>query len=252
MSDYTMLIEQFQQSVLNSDAKAGDALASAKPKFSGKQQLQAYIDAYHIRLQKVLAKDYPALTDYWGEKVLNQHTLNYIRTTQSRSWNLNHYTPAFASYVETQQQDAFATALAKLEATLNAAYQAEDSEPLTMEWLQNQAEDYLMTCVLHPRTALHLIPLPYDTHSYLSAFRAGDPTAPEKAECCLAVNRHNNTVRRIPLEKNEYQLLHALSQGKTLPEALEADMSEEAEKVMAANLQTWLGKWLENGFFRLP
>ena len=254
MSSYAELIDQFQKSVLQAENESGDALASAKPKFSGTQQLQAYIDAYHIRLQKVLAKDYPALIHYLGEKTFNQLALSYIRMNPSHSWNLNHYTPPFAAHICAQQQDAFASALAELESTLNKAYHAQDSEALTMKWLQGQTEDYVMTHVLSHRTALHLLSLTHDAHSYLSAFRehADTATKPKEETCYLAINRHKNTVRRVPLDASEYHLLKAFQDGKTLPEALETPEVQQEQEHIATHLQTWLAKWMENGFFRLP
>ncbi|MGB1540180.1 MAG: putative DNA-binding domain-containing protein [Rickettsiales bacterium] len=253
MDDYARLIRQFQDAVVENTPKAGDVLARPRPDFDGKAQMQAYIDAYRLRLIKVVTKDYPALAAYLGEKPMRKLVWQFVEATPSRHYNLNSYALPFADYIAQQQNDAFANALAQLEAAILTVYHADDSPALSLQWLQTQPEDYLMRHPLLLRTASALLQQAYDANAYLTTWRADkNPETPTDSPSYLLVHRHRNVVYRTPLSAEAFAILDALAKGHPLESALETLPENAASTLDGTTLQNWLATWINAGVFRQP
>lgn len=252
---YNKLLSHFQDAVLNGQPDVGAELATPREGFDGPAQMAAYIQAYRLRLQGVVTKDYPALGRYLGAAHMQDLVMGYVAQTQSHGYNLNPYAIGFADYVRQKCDDAFARALAALESAILTVYLAPDSPALTQAWLQQQAPDHLLSTPLQPRTAFALLALEWNAEAYLKAHRQGVSATPEQKPIWLAICRHENQTQRHPLEAEEYILLKQLTDGVPLADAMEAlhfAEDEAAQAAVTAKLQQWLQRWLANGFFQQP
>ena len=77
------------------------------------------------------------------------------------------------------------------------------------------------------------------------------PSSLKRGDFFLAVHRYENAVYYKRLEREEYQLLLAVTEGSTLGEALERafDSSPLPEQERPARVQAWFANWAELGWF---
>jgi hypothetical protein len=77
------------------------------------------------------------------------------------------------------------------------------------------------------------------------------PLSLGRGEIFLCVHRYENAVYYKRLEREEYQLLFALSEGSTLGEALDRAFvsSTLPEEDRPARVQSWFANWAELGWF---
>ena len=249
---FSTLISEFQNAVLNGLAEDGGHLAISREGFNGQQQMHAYIYDYRVRLVSVVEGDYPATLAYLGEKG-RKLVQDYVEATPSKSHNINHYPWEFANFLH-GKVDGFAEDLAKLEAAVSLVYHAEDSQTLTLEWLAQQPEEYLMSTPLPMRTAFKLLGLTHDAETYFSEFRYGNESPKVSAGATyIALCRHENRVERHRLSCLEFSVLNQIVAGETLTGSIESLMLNPAgEKELEDKLQDWLGDWINDGFFRQP
>lgn len=247
--DFAELISRFQKAVLASSAQEGNSLAVSRAQFSGEQQMQAYINAYNIRLGEVLEKDFPALLHYLGHQNFSALVQSYIEEHPSRHYNLNHFGLGFANHLVKHSAAPFAIALAQLEETINRVYlMVEDAPALTLEWLQQQSPDYLLTTPLLFRPAFELLALSHDSESYLTQCKTGQDPLESNEPVRLAICRYPRLVKRHVLCPTQFTLLTALKDGHNLLQAL--DEAQNAYIIAPEQLQTWLAHWITAGFFQ--
>lgn len=254
MTSYPALLGELQDAILSGDTRHAALAYRDKRDFPATQQLSVYADGYRIRLCKTVEADFPALLFYLGEARLRPLIGQFVETTPSRYWNLDRYPLSFADFIAAHASDPFATELARLENAIAEVYLGPESEPLSAHSLAAQAED-LAALRLLPRRASALLANDFPVNDYLSRFRAGEAPQPPAAQpCYLAVYRHNNEVKRLEMEREEFLLLQSLAGGKALGEALEEDslFDPAALETIVPKLSLWFQRWVENGVLRQP
>jgi hypothetical protein len=235
-AEYTAQLQAFIRAVIDDDS--ANMLAQIKParqnEIFPKERLAVYRNAYLIRLENALAVDYPATGEYLGLSVLHDLITKFVLQTPSLHWDLNLYSIAFADFLQAENISPKACALAQIESAITQMFWGRrlytqgqiDVQNLSIELLASQA------FMLNP--ACKLLCLDYAANVYLTAQRAGD--APEdiaKQREYLAIIRHENEVKRLPLSKEAHHLLNAISKADHFEAALlqtaeHADMDQDA------------------------
>ena len=107
-----------------------------------------------------------------------------------------------------------------------------------------------MESVLKPRKALKLLAPDYPINAYYRAVKEEQsPKKPRKKKSYLIIFRHEDSVWRMDLEKNEYYALERLFSGKPIGVVLESLPAElgVAEEELSTELMQWFGRWIRNG-----
>ncbi len=249
---YPSLLSAMQEAILSGDLAVAECDYPDKAGFPAAQQLRIYVDAYRLRLVKVLGNVYPTSKHYLSEPPFNALALAYVESTPSTYFNIDRYPLGFASFVIAHAEDGFAGSLAQLESAIHDVYQRPDSEVLDAGWVAAQGVEAFADLRFQPRRALMLLALDYPAQAYLEQFRAGEtPTTPAQEPQWLAVVRHRNLVRRHVLGRMEFALLSSLIEGATVGEAFESMGQDSDAEAMAGDVQGWFARWLAEGFFRV-
>ncbi|MFZ4125343.1 MAG: putative DNA-binding domain-containing protein [Rickettsiales bacterium] len=244
---YAAQVKALHTAIMQQDA--AEILPHIKPAradiFSPMARYEVYGFAYAKQLIDATRPDYVTLEHYLGTEEMTKLLQAFVQETPSREWDLNAYTPHFATYLDTIDYDAPARALARLEATIQEVFWMPDSDALDAAMLASLAPEILENTRLTPRKALRLLALDAAANHYLQAYREEHPLTeiPTEKEY-LCVVRHLNEVRRLVLEPLEYALLQDLVGGKRFAEAFAQVPEEQAE-----NISTYLSRWIQYGVF---
>ena len=249
MADYETSLTSLQTAILNKTPETViDLLGRKTPSLA--RRLDAYIDGYRIRLQKTVASDYPATKHYLGGDIFDALVSDYVEQAHSTSYTIDRYPWGFADYLGVHANNPAASAIALLESTISEVFWLPDSKPFVPA--ADFSMEQLMDLTLRHRTASKLLHLDYGTEAYLAAFRDEQAADIVKQDTFLFIVRHENHVRRHRLSRAQALLFQTLS-GKPFAEALEQVMTnhpEHAEDIQT-ELGNWLGKWIQEGFFRV-
>ncbi len=223
-------------------------IKSVRPgSFSPKERLEVYTSAYVQRLTEAIRMDYPALLHYMGINRFSKAVDVFVRTTPSVYWDLNLYSPGFSDFITATEEDRAAHALAQLESSIVEVFWAEDTSPVSPHTLASLTEDTFGRQCFRFRKASKLLCLNFGAHDYLSLFRQGHPSEfLLKKKEYLFILRHDNEVKRLVLDKMEYDVLQSLGQGQNFSNALNSVGKREE---LLPHLSTYLQRWLEFGFF---
>lgn len=219
-----------------------------KQDFGPDAQLAVYTNGYRLRLQDVTMQDYPALRVWLGHEKMKTLVQNYVEATPSGFYDAGLYPAALPGFIN---DDPVAIELATLERAIAQTATAPETRPLTPAHLEGLSPDALMARPLHLRAALTLLDFIHDINTLYTACMDNDaPSHVTAAPSFLAVFRHEGTVWRLPLDKDEYNLLKFLQQGASLGAAIDALPCDE--DTLAANLPAWIARWMANGILAQP
>lgn len=222
--------------------------------FPPEKRLNVYSYAYFSRLREAVLSDYPAWRHYKGKDEAERLAGAFVRDTPSRYRDLNLYSYPFPDYLAAKENDAAATDIARLESAVAEIFRMPESPALTAQRFAALGEEALDGYTPSLRAASRLMTFSYDANGYVSAFRDNPDGAPaalaDATASYLCVVRHENTVRRLPLEPAAYRLLYAFTQGAPFGDAVAAEADITGEEALAAALPLYVSLWLENGVFR--
>jgi len=214
-----------------------------KEKFSAQDQLKVYSNAYRYRLNDITAEDYPALKNYLGEKKFNDLIWDFVNNEQPTHFNIAKYTLKLQKFLEKKYpKDIFSHELCCLETIIAQLHEQEETAPLEQKHLENMTVEKLMRSKLYPRKALKLLDLSYLVNKYYQEVMDEKKSKPVKGESFLVIFRHENSVWRMDLEKEEFQLLQKLFSKMKVAEALACNKKLKPEMV-----SKWFSKWINNG-----
>lgn len=215
-----------------------------KEKFSAQDQLNVYVDAYRYRLNDATAEDYPALKNYLGEKKFNELIWDFVNNEKPNHFNIAKYTLKLQKFLEKKYpKDIFSHELCCLETIIAKLHEPEETAPLEQKHLKNMTVEKLMRSKLYPRKALKLIELSYLVNKYYQEVMNEKKSKPVKGESFLVIFRHENSVWRMDLEKEEFTLLQDLFSKMKVSEAL------ENKKLSPEMISKYFSKWINNGLF---
>lgn len=227
--------------------EAGDDWVLPSQQQSAGERLGVYHHAYLARLQDCLREQFPVLTAALGREAFDQFAAEYVQRHPPASYTLNHLADRFVEHLQsTRPLDVpspgwpdFLIDLARLERTVDEVFDGPGVENLRpidvgeLTWLS--PEELRLT----PAPCLRLLALAFPVDDYYTAAKGGEsPRWPEPAPSWLAITRREYVVRRIPLERAEFQVLHALASGQPLGQALDACEESSPEQV-----REWFAAW---------
>lgn len=226
----------------NFDSKVEEWIFDKK-KFSAKDQLGVYVDAYRYRLNDITAEDYPALKNYLGEKRFNDLIWSFVNSSQPNNFNIAKYTLKLQKFLEKKYpKDIFSHELCRLETIIAQLHEPEETAPLTKNHLENMTVEKLMRSKLYPRKALKLLQFSHLVNKYYQEVMDEKKPKPAKGKSFLVVFRHEDSVWRMDLEKDEFELLQKLFGKMNVAEAL-----ADNKKLTPEIISKWFSKWIGNG-----
>ena len=246
------LQEGMQQAIVSGEAAEPSRWIQPKQGFDAQQQIEVYIKGYRWRLFDLVSEDYPATRHRLGDERMNALIDAYIEATPPTHFNLANYCYGLADYANDQltEEDALAQELIDLEKVMAEVFHMPETPAMTPEDVASLDPEAFLTLALKPRAACRLLELEHPANDYVNAHHQEEPYPDDAAmPHYLAVYRHEDTVYRLPLERGEYELLARFQQGANVGEAFAdlAELPEEEQANVAANLQHWFSKWVSNG-----
>ncbi len=234
------------------------------------ERLEIYNRQYWFRVLGALAEDFPALRALVGEQRFEALSIAYLTEHPSRSFTLRNLGSKLPEWLAAHPGHAgrrhrLAVDLARIEWACVEAFDAPERDPLTQRQiaaLQGESKLALQPC-------LQLVPLSYPADDLVLELHKREKRQTSEAGIAhedsggdieiptlrprptwLAVHRVDLSVYYRRIEREEFQTLVALRDGRSLGEAIEAgfDGSRIALRRRPKRVQQWFGSWAELGW----
>lgn len=223
---------------------------------TSRQRLQIYGNAYIWRLVDILFEEYPTLVYVLGERRFGDLAREYIAANPSTSYSLNHLSAKLPEFVRREAKPmphrGFCAAVARVERTMEEVFDAEDAKPLSLRAIERMPAEKWAGARFRLIPAHALLELDWPVNEFMAAVRDGmRPEVPRKAAERLVLYRKDYRVWRAPLTPEQWELLGALREGRTLTEAFEAcsRLPGFDAEAFTANLRTWFQRWAAERLF---
>lgn len=269
--------EQMRQRDENNRPIAPQAEEFIKPndRLSSFERLEIYNRQYWFRVFSSFEEDFPGLKSIVGSRRFERLMRAYLHTHPSRSFTLRNLGSSLVEWLRqnpeyTEPQTAAAIAMAALEWAHIEAFDNEQRTPLTAD----EAASLDDTSHLTLQPYLRLVEAPCAVDDALLAVRDASQGAgaqasnavgihlvrrtrsrkPALGQIYLAVHRYDNSVYYKRLDREDYLLLHAVEQGATLGEAIEASFAGSTipESDRPARVQSVFQYLMQMGWLCMP
>jgi hypothetical protein len=253
-------MEQLQlrlQTAITDQAASTDVDDFAVPseRLSAAERVRIYRRMYIARLVETLADDYSTVRMHLGAEAFRELVIAYAAAHPSRSYTLARFGDRLPRYLAENAsgypRGALLVDLARFEAALNRAFDAEPARALDVETIRRIPLERWSSTRLVPAPALELLELEHEVGSHLQAAQDEEESlpAPRRERTRLAIYRKDWTARWTELTEPAFTVLSALCEGDDLAEALAAGVkfvpaTEREETVFA-----WFHEWFGEGFF---
>jgi len=184
-------------------------------------RLEVYRNAFYMRLQDALARDFPALLATASEATFGRLTAGYVRDRPSERPSLRWLGEGLAEWLRARGEPALAD-LAELEWSMLRAFDAEDAAPLTAEAFAAIPPEQWpeLRLALHP--SVTLLAVGANVREAWLAVRAGRPPSTlQPARERLVVWRANGGAQVEAIAEGWHRLLASLARDATLAAACE-------------------------------
>jgi hypothetical protein len=257
-------------------AKQADSFIKPNDRLSSFERLEIYNRQYWFRLFSSFEEDFPGLKSVVGSRRFESLMRAYLEAHPSRSFTLRNLGSSLVDWLKQNPHHAgphseAAIAMAALEWAHIEAFDNEARQPVTPEEIATL--DDTSHIALQPY--LRILDLPFAVDDALLAIRdsahdegsqasnavgihivrrAQSTRRPKREHIFLAVHRHDDTVYYKRLAPEDYLLLHALEQGASLGEAIEAAFAQSSipEPDRPAFLQSAFHNWRQMGWLCPP
>jgi len=207
---------------------------------SALERVGVYHGMYSLRLERVLAADYPATRELLGDAAFARLARAYATERPSRSFTLEVFgraLPAFlveSDVVSDPRLRAAAADLARFERLVDAARAALDAPPLAADALADVPQDAWADLRFAPRAGAQRGVFDHDVVAAWNAWRDDRPVRrPARRRLDVVVFRNRGATTALRLRGVERRLFDALASGRTLGAALSA-AAASADAVRAA------------------
>ncbi len=241
------------------------SILTAGPQLDPLGRLEIYRHGYHSRLIECLLDDYPAAAAALGEETFDELCRKYIALYPSTGPNLNTFGRQMErlcraeadvpAVLPSRDVASFIADLAALEWAIVEVIHAASAEPLTMAGLADVPPARWGDARLVATPAFRLLRSRYPVNQYFQAFRRDEsPAVPQPEAAAVVVYRSGPTIWRMDLTAAAFDLLHALTSGRTLAGAFEDANANESfagvdESEAAARVGSWFRDWVSSGLF---
>ncbi|MGC0775004.1 MAG: DNA-binding domain-containing protein [Candidatus Acidiferrum sp.] len=241
------------------------------------ERLEIYNRQYWFRVLSALGEDFPGLRAVLGERRFDAMAQAYLIANPSRSFTLRDLGSSMESWLRKKtkwagKNQALALDIARLEWADIEAFDGKAEPPLRPQDLSS-ADGAKLKLTLQPYVRLLSFRYPVDDlllevrkededtdfasntfteHRKHKRVRAVAKLKP--AEIFLAVHRIDYSVYFRRLEQEEFAILTALREGKTLAAAVALGFRKSAiaAEERPAQVQTWFQTWAALGWFCRP
>ena len=238
------------------------------------ERLEIYNRQYWFRLLSSMVEDFPGLRAVLGDARFEAMSRAYITDCPSRSFTLRNLGSQLESWLHRHprwagKKQALALDIVKLEWAEIDAFDGKAEPPLRPEDLSAAAGPNLR---LRLQPYIHLLSLRYPVDDLLLEIKKNDDDNDfasnamqerrkrkrvqhvaklKPAAIALAVHRIDNSVYFRRLEPEEFALLSALHEGKTLQKSV--DLAFRGSKIppeeLPGTVQRWFHNWAALGWF---
>lgn len=238
------------------------------------ERLEIYNRQYWFRLLSSMVEDFPGLRAVLGDARFEAMSKAYITDCPSRSFTLRNLGSQLESWLHRHprwagKKQALALDIVKLEWAEIDAFDGKAEPPLRPEDLSAAAGP---TLCLRLQPYIHLLSLRYPVDDLLLEIKKNDDDNDfasnamqerrkrkrvqhvaklKPAAIALAVHRIDNSVYFRRLEPEEFALLSALHQGKTLQKAMDSAFRRTRipPEELPGTIQRWFHNWGALGWF---
>ncbi|HZP22264.1 MAG TPA: DNA-binding domain-containing protein [Terriglobales bacterium] len=228
------------------------------------ERLEIYTKSYWFRLLDCFAEDFPGVRAIVGAKRFRRMSEAYLTDCPSRSFTLRNLGSRFSDWLKAnpkwlgKHESQLILDMVALEWAHIEVFDEAELPPVTPEELAQGGPE--MQLQLQPY--MRLLQLHYAVDNLAIAVRdkkrpakmiAGmlESPRPRAPKVLLALHRHEFSVHYRRLEPEAFQMLHLLSQGASLEEAISSafENSEMPEEQQAQNIELWFRTWQSLGWF---
>lgn len=216
------------------------------------ERIGVYHSMYILRMAEALQIDYPILAAYLGDHSFGKLVEDYTRVHPSESYTLDRFGDKLPSYLQgyrALENAPFLHDLARFEAAVTRVSNEKSSPVLNAGEIEDLSPRRLASAIIVPVKAHRILELDWDITLQNNAFAREKPLpAPVREKTRLVVFRRDWDVRTMKLEKVGYALIKAVSDGRTLQDALAVAISEtdDPDPVMVFSL---FRDWVSEGLF---
>ncbi len=239
------------------------------------ERLEIYNRQYWFRVLGSLAEDFPGLRAVVGGHRFETLSIAYLSENPSRSFTLRNLGSKLPDWLASHPELAgrrarLAVDVARIEWAFVEAFDSAEREPLTLD--QIATLDGHSRLSLQPHLCLMTLAYPADdlvlglhqrekrqtSEAGVEQEDGGEKPAKlpslRPRRTWLAAHRVDLSVYYRRLEREEYQLLTAIREGRALGEAIEAGFagSRIANSRRAERLREWFANWAELGWICAP
>ena len=223
--------------------------------FSAVARVRVYAEAYFWRLFEVALDQYPVTAWLAGRPAFHDLVTDFVLTRPSTTPDIRRFAAGLPRLLRTHRLEAQIPGLADVAAVdwaINDAVDLPDEPRLTMRALQQMPpEAWPDARFLLTRTATVLeCALPYSVLRKAWAAEANPPPLEPAQTTVLVWRQADHDVYQRPVSPPEASALRALSTGATFAEVCDAaawpSASETSTTDIAADVSTWLRRWLDD------
>jgi hypothetical protein len=266
--------ENMQRKTRDGRSMKAEAAAFIRPndRLTSFERLEIYNRQYWFRIISAFAEDFPGLAAVVGDAAFERLTRAYLLDHPSQSFTLRNLGSQLESWLHAHPEHAgkrldLALDVVRLEWAYIEAFDNAEERALTLADLGELDGESQLSLQPHLRLLRLLHPVDdfvIDVHrrqasqsvasnavTEVKHARSRRVPALKRKEIYLSVHRFNNSVYYKQLEREEYELLRGLDEGKSLGEALDHAFASSAipEKEQPTRVQTWFAAWAELGWF---
>ena len=226
-------------------------------------RLGVYANAYFLRIQDCLRRDFGALARALGPAAFHDLVKGYLMVEPPSHPSLRYAGRNLARFLETEpsapifaRRCPYGADLARLEWALADAFDAADAPVLAREDLAAVAPEAWASLRLRMSPSLSVLSLAWPVHTVRERFdREGEaetweaPPALAPAETHVRIWRHEETVYYRAIPALEAELFRALQRGEDFGALCERVAGEVGEGAAAAQAARFLESWLSAGLF---
>ena len=264
------------EAVAGANGEAAERMVLPSRTLSPVERVGIYRGMYLLRMNEAIQADFPALEHFLGHEPFEALVKGYVQQFPSRSFTLSRLREHLPEYIASTSgiaKQAFAHDLARLERAMCEVFDAPESprlDPQAFARTQSASRvetDYVTETPsgatemanaapevdwenvrLRPIEALRVLSLRYPVNEYLQSVKDESPhPVARRKETWLAVYRRDYTVWRLPLSKPAFNMLEALTQGRSLGDALRAASRRGAP--LEPHVFKWFHTWVAEGIF---
>jgi hypothetical protein len=246
--------------LLPARAKRLEDLLLPSSLMTARERLDVYASSYFLRLRDVMKSDFPGLAHALGDEGFDAAMREYVTRHPPDSFTLNRYGAGVEPFLQREctvktvaRRRPFLVELARLERAVEEVFHAPRRNSVDAKRLKSIPVERWNRALFVPIPAFRLLAFEWPVNRYLQAvFDEKSPRIPAREANWLVVYRKEWKSWRARLDRDQFDLLTALSKRVPLGAALErivAKRSGRRREALLAALGPWFQEWTAEGIF---